>query len=540
MKTRILTMLMAVCLILALFVGCSDNGADSTPTAGSNTEAPNPSSDVNQTSDPGAEDEAKYGGDLVLAATSLPTDFFTPGASAKGNWIYLCPALEPLGIQQTDGSWSPHLAESWEADAENNTFTIKLKEGIKFHDGSDFNADALVKIFDMYFDEGGQANICSPTSYEASDDYTVVMYFDSFMNTWVETISQVHVLSPTALEENGKDYLSTNAIGTGPFIQTEFIAGNSLKFVKNEDYWMEGLPYLDSIEFVVMSDTNTQVSSLTNGEIHGVQVSSGSIVAQLSANDSLKDISKLTPATASFFYIGVNSADENSPFADVRVRQAAMYAIDRDASAAALTEGLGMGVNQICVEGSYGYIEAPNAYEYDVEKAKELLTEAGYPNGFDTTIYVNSNFEMQAVALKSYLDAAGINSEISMQDSATFTETTVNSSFQHVAINAGSVASYDPATYYGRIFGPERTRWKGSMTEFTDAHELLAKTMSAPTFEEQCEYLGQIYTFVNEELPHLPWYTYAASYFTADNLYGTGMDEVQAFQWTPHLAYFAD
>ena len=287
-----------------------------------------------------------------------------------------------------------------------------------------------------------------------------------------------------------------------------------------------------------MTDTNTQISAMLNGEIQGVDVRTGSVAAQMEAIDGLKNITNATGATVGFTHINMNMAD--TPFADVLVRQAIMYGLDRESSAQGVTEGLGHALNQYAVEGSYAYLEDPTyTYDYDPEKAKELLTEAGYPNGFDTTIDTSTTYEKQAVALQSYLDAIGINAEIKMNDTATLTDLEQGGTFAGMTVMSGSVASNDPTNFIDRLMGPNRTRFLASALQDEEFFTLLTEEPYAKTTEERNEYCQQIGKYINENLPILPWYYMANPYYVVDNLYGTHYYSVQAWQWTPDTAYLA-
>ena len=542
MKKKLIACLLAICMIAGLTVGCTSN-EDPAPTD-ANTQQPssNPA-----TNDPNATDigsglvsymnpddpEPKYGGDLVLIQGWF-TDFYLPAVSGNGAQMLTEPAIESLGRQLPDKTWVPFLAESWEANEEDATFTIKVREGIKFHDGSDLNAEVVAWNIQEIMDAGRGADICYPTSVEATDEYTVVIQYESYQNVWVEQLSMVHIVSKATYDAEGEDYMSTHAVGTGAFIQDEMIQGTSIKYVRNDNYWQEGLPFLDSITLMNITDENTKISSMMNGEVHGVSISKGSSITQLSAADGIK---RQEATNAGYTWLAVQARDENSPFSDVRVRQALMYAIDREAVAQAVTEGIGHARCQFANPGQLDYLEDPITYDYDEAKAKELLAEAGYPNGFDTVIEVVQTQEAAAVAIQSYLKSVGINAEISLLDTATHTQIKANGDIKGINVWGGSSQATSMCNFYTRFVGPNRNTYVNSNPTIEELDKLLAEipTIADPDeWKAECQEMGRIF---NEQLPMLPFFSTVSEYFMSDNLYG--FEYFGAWQWTPETSYFA-
>ncbi len=556
---RIITILIATCMLFGLFAGCSNTTNGNNPTQqpgnGDPTNTPVETNNAGGSIDNNAGDlspdnyqgevaeEDKYGGDLVYSYRVDPT-LYPPKIASNGTWLIVACAADPLGRMQTDGSFEPFLAESFEEDPEACTFTIHLREGIKFHDGSDFNADALVWLFDEYVENGTAANICRPTSYEATDEYTVVMHFASYDNSWRETISKVYPVSRQAFETYGEDYMLTNVIGTGPFIQTEYELDDHMTFVRNEDYWIEGQPYLDSITIVEINDNTTKVSALMNRETQLLTVNTGSTVTQLQADSGLKDIYQLTAATSAYSWMTPHQVD--GPFSDVLVRRALMTCIDREALAQTMTEGLGHAISQLAVEGSWCYLtddELYDTYDYDPERAKELLTEAGYPDGFEYVLTSNATQQNQAVAVQSYMKAIGIEAEIELLDQASSTEE-MNEGTRQVIFpggnGTGSAASFDSTLLFNRQFGPDRIRYKNHLPSYDELGTLIEKCITATDETSKLEAHKAMGYWVNENLPIIPLYYSINATFAADNLYSTGLHQTFSWQWTPNTAYFYD
>ncbi len=538
MKHRMLTIILALCLVCALFAGCSDTTSGTpTPTATPSSSVPDDTSNPTDT----VNEEDKYGGTLyIYAGTTTDITFYFPEFTRSTN-IY-APACETLGIVDNEGNISGRLVDGFEVDPDALTLTMTCREGITFSDGSEFNAEALAWEINECINENNTAVSAGASSAEAVDDMTVVVHFPSYANNWAEIYSQFIVISKYSYDTYGKDYMINTPVGTGPFICTNFEKNVTVEFKRNENYWQEGLPYLDGITFVCMSQ-ETLLSSMVNNEIQVVNSSDGSVVDQLISycGDNIKNITENEAAGTMYTYFTVNSLDPNSPFADVLVRRACFYALDNDALAAVLAGDIGYGANQHVAKGSLPYLEEDELYAdytYNVEKAKELLAEAGYPNGFDCTIMARSSNEKQSVALQSYLKAVGINAEIEMVDSSIFTERTTQNGTCDLAILTAGPRSLNWTSSWEKHLSAKRSRFLTVQADFPEFDELFMKTQASTTQEELIETQKACNYWLNENVPQVPMFFSNNVYYSSANLMDSHMGG-NWYQWTPETAYFA-
>ena len=305
------------------------------------------------------------------------------------------------------GNIIPWLAESYKIADDRKSITFSLRKGVKFHDGSDFNADVAKWNLYNFIDAGMQPNWAS---VDVIDDYTIRVNFTRWQNTLLSTLVEPTVpafmVSKTAFDKYGKDWMRTHPVGTGPFIFDSFTPDVSYKVVRNPDYWVKGKPYLDGINYIVIEDTTTQKLTM---KINGGDVASATAKDMASyAAEGYKAIA--LPVTDVNCFIP-DTANADSPWANQKVREAVEYAIDKE------------GIAKVF---GYGYWEAPYqiippactlAYnpdftlgrKFDLDKAKQLLAEAGYSKGFETTIIVMPTSNRNVVSvLQDNLDKAGI------------------------------------------------------------------------------------------------------------------------------------
>ena len=278
----------------------------------------------------------------------------------------------------------PGLAKSWELSDDGLTYTFQLQEGVKFHDGTDFNADAVVKNVERW-KNGGEDFYYFNSQFKVNDedviesvtaegDYTVVFKMSRVQAPFLKNLamSTFAMVSPTAAEASG-DKFGDNPVGTGPFKFVEWKRNDSITLEKNEDYWVEGLPYLDKVIFRSIPDNSARLNALVAGDIDVADGLSPSDGPSIESNSALQLIER---PSMNVGYLGLTVTHE--PFDDVKVRQAVNYAIDKQALVDAFYEGRGEVAKNPMPPVIEGYNDAIEDYPYDPEKAKSLLTEAGY------------------------------------------------------------------------------------------------------------------------------------------------------------------
>ena len=278
----------------------------------------------------------------------------------------------------------PGLAESFTANETATEFVFKLKQGISFPDGTPFNA-SVVKFS---FDRGGNPanNLKRQSIYvmidhtDVVDDYTVKVTlkypFGAFPNNLAHPGAMI--VNPTLVTKFGKDF-TRNATGTGPFELVSWGA-DTLKLKKNAKYRMAGLPKIDTLTYRSVAENGTRLAMLQAGEAHFITPVPPEMIKLVEKNADIVVFDK--PSLLSLFAT-MNS--QKKPFSDVRVRQALNLAVDKKAYSKVIWSGYADELDSPMAPG-LGYYSKQKPWPYDVAKAKALLAEAGYPNGFDVTI----------------------------------------------------------------------------------------------------------------------------------------------------------
>lgn len=431
MKTRSLVSSLFICLtvilISSLMISCSSNAgtvpetntnptsAAPVTTSATSTTAPAIATPTGTTTPSNGMPTAgasptltpKYGGVLQILGGFSPsggsTNFGYPPTALWFQAVASRPTVETLLREDSNLQIHPWLATSWEIANDQKSITFTLRQGVKFQDGTDFNAAAVKWNLD------GLINAKSPdaalwTSVDVIDNYTVRINISHWANTILSSLANYPsgmMVSPTAVQKNGVDWAKTHPVGTGPFTFVSYTPNVSTVWKKFDGYWQTGLPYLDGIQYTNTADTNSQVLAFESGQ------------GDMMGPDTAKTASDLEKWGAYIAYGGgdgilaenPDAATANDPLSNLQVREAIEYALDRDTMAKTLGYGIYTPAYQWARPGSIGYIPGLKR-EYDPTKAKQLLAEAGYPNGF--TMDLNWRFQDWSAAIQGYLQAVGI------------------------------------------------------------------------------------------------------------------------------------
>lgn len=440
--------------------------------------------------------------------------------------------------------FAPALATSWETSEDGLTWTFHLREGVTFHDGTPFNADAVKYSFERAIVMGTGltwqiSGMLDVGDIEVIDDHTVQFNLKEPFAPFLETLRQpvAYIVSPTAVEANGgvtpgkrNDWMVNNAVGTGPFMLESRENDERTVLTANPNYWGEG-PHLDKLTFRIVPDAATLRLLLSRGEVQLVTLG-------LSWLDML-DI-ELLPNLGLYVqeaFPEIRMAPfnvEEPPFDDPLVRRAVSHAIDYDAIIDGVMLGQAVRLTSPIPNGTFGHDPTLEVYEYDPDKAKELLAEAGYPNGFEFELSYPSEdqerFEASTV-LQANLAAVGVNARLvgyawpallEKWDTGDFTLSIGkwaptgdphNRIFGLLGCN-----SFGPAGNYGRYCNPEV--------------DLLGERAAATVDQdERAELYTDLQRIVMDDAPWLFLYQPKRGFPVSDSVTGFHIPPVESIAW---------
>lgn len=388
----------AIPLLLSLFallavVACgsdSDSGESSTSSGGGSAATSSGGGDA------AATDTSGSGGTLRIAMSAgnipIPDQWQTEGGEGvRFVGVNIYDALLNWDAAQGDSPPAPipGLAESWEVAEDNLTWTFNLRHGVKFHDGTDFNADAVIfalnRVMDPDFEHyqqsqagSGAGTVAQIASYEKIDDFTVQIVTKKPWAFFIYDAALLRIPSPTAIETYGTDEYAKHPVGTGPFKVDVYTEGQVMELVPNTEYW-GNVPKLDRLILYPMPEPATRLAALQSGQVDWAEVPPPDSIAQLEAagfNVLLKGYPHIITYMPNLY---------REPMNNYKVREAIAYGIDREGMMA-IINNVGIPADQYFYEGHPWRDETFEGLGYDVERAKAALAEAGYPDGLEITV----------------------------------------------------------------------------------------------------------------------------------------------------------
>jgi peptide/nickel transport system substrate-binding protein len=312
--------------------------------------------------------------------------------TSNGGIITVFPCLNFLARVSADGVPQPELATSWTPSADIKTWTFKLRQGVKFHDGSDFKADDVVATYRRLTDKttGSTAastlSFLTPDSIEKVDDQTVTFHLS---RAQADFPYYTYIYQAGILPATWSGDWASSPIGTGPFKMTNYNPGQGSSYVRNENYWENGLPYLDGVEIKIWQDPSGELTALEGG---------ASDLMALTPYDALDDIRKnpnlQVVSSRSASYDAMHMRVDTAPFDNVKVRQALALALNRQD---VLVTVLGPDGGELASDQPVAPILRDHVdigmKSQDLATAKRLLAEAGHPNGFEFDLPTHSGAE---------------------------------------------------------------------------------------------------------------------------------------------------
>ncbi len=435
--------------------------------------------------------------------------------------------FEPLVIQNDDGTFSPCLATDWKVSDDGAVYTFYLREGVKFHDGSDFNADDVVATFQRLLDRKYGAarvtDIPNTIGVEKVDEYTVNIINDGPVGNFLNQIAYGtgFIMSADAIEEYKED-LGTNPIGTGPYKLVDFQSSEYVEVERFDDYWGEASP-IDKVKIVCVTEAATRTNMILTGEAQYAQDISPQDVTSIEesgiANIRYDESNRV-------FQVGFNLNVE--PLNNVLVRQAMNYAIDKDAIIEGVLGGAGSITKNVVATNVFGYVDGP--YTYDLDKAKALMKEAGYEDGFEMTIWTPQGRYYKdkdvVLAVAEQLKAININLKVEVHDWSTYLQEVKMAPEEtkcSMYIFGWECYTREAGYSINTLFTKKQwapAGWNVMYYENDKLEEVNEKIMHCTDQAEREEYMHEALGIIMEDAPWIPIFSYDQISAVANGLEG--------------------
>jgi len=466
-----------------------------------------------------AEPPGSVAQDLVFAVDAAPAGLDPHLTTASASIRVHKQIYSKLLWQDPNLDFKPDLAERW-VEGPDNTYTFYLRKGVKFHNGREFTADDVVYSYNRMKDPNlgsvARSYFSKVSKVEALDKYTAKFTLSGPDATFLYyTASSYAAIIPKEVVEQNKD-LQTVPCGTGPFRFRENIPGNRVVLEKNPDYFIPGEPKLNTVTFLIMPDESARLNALRAGNIHLTSLSAPN-VALVKGNSEIRIMEYLS---ANYDYLGFNLT--MAPYSDVRVRQAISLLVDRQAIVDAIYDGKAEITGPVPVAMKKYAIDVKNNefYKPDVERAKALLREAGYPNGFDMKITAGINrYTIDAAQLMvSQLARGGIKVEIVIMETSQYVAAWRDKNHQTmIGYNGGgsdpdrSIGLFFKSDSSTNVWGPYKN---ARVDQLVDAGRLETNP------EKRYAIYAEAQRIILTELPNLFLVSPKAFYFARSNVTG--------------------
>ena len=429
------------------------------------------------------------------------------------------------------GEYKGNLATSWKW-IDDTTLELKLRQGVKFQNGEPFDADDVVYTVNWVADPAHgvktQRNVNWMKSAEKVDQYTVRIHTKGPFPAALEYLAgPVSMYPKDYYSKVGPEGMGLHPVGTGPYKVVSVEPGKHFVLEKFDGYHEGPKPAakIGKIDIRTIPDVNTQMAELFNGTLD--------FLWQVPADqaEKLAQMDRFTVKNKSTMRIGYLTMDaagrtgKDDPFTDVRVRRAVAHAIDRKAMVKALLKGDSQVVDTACYPSQFGCSQDVKTYDYDPAKAKELLKEAGYPDGFTTDFYAYRNRDY-AEAIASFLNAVGIKTNFHYLQYSALRELQMKSGVPIAFLTWGSYSINDASAITSQFFE------HGKLDDARDdqVKQWLDVADSATDPEKRKEYYKKALQRIADQAYWAPLFSYNTNYvFSKDVSYTPYADEVLRF-----------
>src|SRR5579859_788890 len=469
-----------------------------------------------------AAGQPKRGGILKVGLQADPTSL-DPQKTSLTALFHVTEHIYSLLVRlKPDLTVEPDLAEKWDISADGKTYTFTLRKGVKFHSGKPLTSADVKYSFARLVDKATaspNASILSSVDNVATpDDSTVVITLKQADASFLTNLTSpaAVIINQDAVEKNGD--LTKTADGTGPFKFKEYVPNTRVVLERNPDYWESGKPYVDGIEMTIAADDTARTAAVRTGTVDFIEY------APLKDIPSLKSDSSLALAgdqNTNIRFIGLNVT--RKPFSDLKVRQAIAAVIDRDAVLGPAVFGFGTPTLEIFPPGYWAGLGTKPAAA-DVAKAKQMLADAGYPDGFSTTILSWSQYSFlsnAALVFQEQLKQIGITADVNLEENAAFIKDYLDNNFDLTV--SGTSAYVDPNDIYLRNFG---TGQPSNAVRYSNpkADDLIAAGVATTDQAKRKQIYQQLQQLL---LDDVPWINlYIANQFEAMKTYVKGYTHI--------------
>ncbi|AGB40434.1 ABC-type dipeptide transport system, periplasmic component [Halobacteroides halobius DSM 5150] len=474
----------------------------------------------------------KYGGTFKGRLASDPPTLDPAHATDTTSSRVIRNIFDGLVQYNKDLEIVPAIAKSWDVSKDGLTWTFNLRKDVTFHNGNKVTAEDVIYSFTRIVDpdtmseraglfedvkgveayQNGKADKVS--GFKKIDKYTVRIQLKRPFTPFLQVLAMENasIVSKEAVKKYG-DQFSQHPVGTGPFKFTSWKHDSKVVLEKFEDYYVDGRPYLDKVEYKVIADNTTAFASYEQGSIYQMDsdIPSGQVERIMDPNGEFADDYSLVNRLGTY-YLGFNT--QKAPFDNPKVRKALNYAVNRQVIAQVLRHGTVKPAQGILPPGMPGYNPDLEGYTFNMKKAKKLLAEAGYPNGlpgtYELAYNTSKSHQKIAVAVQRNLKELGVDVKLVNTDWGTYINKVDKGDTQ--IFRLGWIADYpDPDNFLYVLFHSDNAGSGGNYSFYKNpaVDKLLEKARRMKPGKERLELYQKIEKKIMDDAPWIPVYYYS-------------------------------
>lgn len=415
---------------------------------------------------------------------------------------------DTLVHNEGDSNLSPGLAESWDFNEDNTEITFVIREGVKFHNGDVMTTEDVVFSLNRAIASSYTASFTGTMDRaEVIDDTHIKLYMKQAFGPVIQCLSSpcVGIVSKRAVEELGEENFASAPIGTGPYKFVEWKSGEKIVLTAFDDYY-QGAPNIKDVTFLIMTNKSTAAIALENEEIDVLYSPAIEDQGYLAELDNIQV--QTSDGSVYMWVIAFNNTSEL--FSNENLRKAISYAIDRDEIVEGVLDGKGEAVEMPIVPSLLGYDASFKNNEYDLEKAKELLTEAGYPDGLTFTMKLNqsSTYTKPAEIVQAQLRKIGIDVQFELMERAAFLSDVTTDADYDITLFMFTAGYLDPDyVLYGRMHSSNIGSTNYCNYSNPEVDKMLDMARGSSDESERVELYYKISEYVKDEVPFIPLVT---------------------------------
>ncbi|MYL35212.1 ABC transporter substrate-binding protein [Pontibacillus yanchengensis] len=515
--------LLFLLLLSVAVVGCSDKSEeDQEETTTENSEDQTEDTNEEEMNTDNSDDTSMK--DTLIYARGGDSTALDPITTTEGETFRVTENIFEtlLNYEDTNTQLVPGLAKEWTVSDDGLTYTFTLEEGVMFHDGTDFNADAVVFNFERWMNgdseqfpyytmfggfKGDEGHVIKEV--KAVDEFTVEFSLNRPQAPFLKNLAMTPfgMASPDAVEKHG-DKFTENPVGTGPFQFTEWKRNERIVLEKNANYRKEGLPKLNKVIYTVIPENSARLNALMTGEVDLIDGVNPSDVERIESDPNLQIMER---PSMNVGYMAFTMNRDTPMAAEQKVRQALSHAVPKEQIIEAFYGGLAEPAKTVMPPSIEGYNDDIEDYEYDVEKAKSLLAEAGFEDGFEFDLwympvprpYIPEGQKIAEVLQQSFAEI-GVTANLQTADWGTYLEKASKGDFDAFLLG-WTGDNGDPDNFIYTLLDKDSIGSNNYAYYSNDElHEVLIEAQTITDQDKRNELYKQAQEMVHADAPWIP------------------------------------